>query len=68
MVIAEAIQQVGGNRAAIRDYLASMNANRAHNGLTGTIYFDTTGDVAAKPLAMTRVKRGALIVHNGARQ
>ena len=68
MVIAEAIQEVGGNRGAIRDYLASMNANRAHNGLTGTIYFDTTGDVAAKPLAMTRVRRGALIVHNGSRQ
>ena len=68
MVIAIAIEQAGGDRQAIRDYLASMDAGRAYDGITGRIAFEHTGDVAAKPLVMTRVRRGALVVHAGGRE
>lgn len=68
MVIAQAIGEAGGDREGIRDYLASMGADRAYDGITGRISFDRTGDVAAKPMAVTRVRRGALVVHNGGRQ
>ena len=68
MVIAAAIEQAGGDRKAIRDYLASMTDGRAYDGITGKIAFEPTGDVAAKPLVMTRVQRGALVVHEGGRE
>ena len=68
MVVALAIQEAGGDREQIRNYLASMGSDRAYDGITGRISFDGTGDVTAKPMAMTRVRRGALIVHNGESQ
>jgi branched-chain amino acid transport system substrate-binding protein len=68
MVVAAAIEQAGGDRKAIREYLASMTEGRAYDGITGKIAFETTGDVAAKPLVMTRVQRGALVVHQGGRE
>ncbi|MDF2775109.1 MAG: hypothetical protein K0S86_4609 [Geminicoccaceae bacterium] len=68
MVIAAAIEQAGGDRKAIRDHLASMTDGRAYDGITGKIAFEPTGDVAAKPLVMTRVQRGALVVHERGRE
>ena len=68
MVIALAIEQAGGDREKIRDYLASMDAGRAYDGITGKISFESTGDVAPKPMVMTRVQRGALVVHSGGRE
>jgi len=68
MVIAQAIQQGGSSREAVRDYLASMQDGRAYRGLTGNIAFQPTGDVAGKPMTMTRVRRGALLVQSGASQ
>lgn len=65
MVIAQAIELGGPTREAVRDYLASMRDSRAYQGVTGQIAFQSTGDVAGKPLAMTRVRKGALIVHGG---
>lgn len=68
MVIAQAIEHGGSSREAVRDYLASMQDGRAYRGLTGTIAFQPTGDVAGKPMTMTRVRRGALLVESGASQ
>ena len=66
MVVAQAIENGGPSREAIRDYLASMQQSRAYQGLTGPIAFQATGDVAGKPMTMTRVRRGALLVQSGA--
>ena len=68
MVIAQAIEHGGETREAVRDYLASMREGRPYQGLTGTIAFHPTGDVAGKPMTMTRVRRGALLVQNGGGQ
>ena len=65
MVIAQAIEAAGADREAIRDYLASMREGRTYQGITGPIAFQPTGDVAGKPMAMTRVRRGALVVQRG---
>src|SRR5215218_3970662 len=62
MVVARAIESAGADRAGIRDYLAGMRDGSAHDGITGRIAFQATGDVAGKPMAMTRVRRGALVV------
>jgi branched-chain amino acid transport system substrate-binding protein len=68
MVVAQAIEQGGPTREAVRDYLASMQDGRAYRGLTGEIAFQATGDVAGKPMIMTRIRRGVLLVQNGASQ
>ena len=64
MVIAQAIENGGASREAVREYLATMQEGRSHRGLTGDITFQPTGDVAGKPMTMTRVRRGALLVQN----
>jgi branched-chain amino acid transport system substrate-binding protein len=68
MVIALAIERGGPDRAAIRDRLAAMDESAAYAGLTGRIAFQQTGDVIGKPMAMTRVRRGALVVQGGGSQ
>src|SRR5687767_3967076 len=68
MVIAQAIEQGGPSREAIHRYLSAMQDGRSYKGLTGEIAFQVTGDVAGKPMAMTRVRRGALIVQGGGAQ
>jgi branched-chain amino acid transport system substrate-binding protein len=68
MVIAQAIEHGGPTRKAVREYLASMQNGRGYQGLTGQIAFEATGDVAGKPMTMTRVRRGALLVQGGGRQ
>lgn len=68
MVIARAIEHGGASRSAIRDYLASMRGPNAYQGITGQIAFQQTGDVDGKPMAMTRVHRGALLLQSGGHQ
>ena len=68
MVVAQAIEHGGSSREGVRDYLASMQEGRTYRGLTGDIAFQPTGDVAGKPMTMTRVRRGALLVQSGASQ
>jgi branched-chain amino acid transport system substrate-binding protein len=68
MVIAQAIEAAGADRAAIRDYLATMRDGKPFDGVTGQIAFQPSGDVAGKPMAMTRVRRGALVVQSGGAQ
>ena len=66
MVVAQAIAQGGATREGVREYLASMRDGRTYRGLTGDVSFQMTGDVAGKAMTMTRVRRGALLVQNGA--
>jgi branched-chain amino acid transport system substrate-binding protein len=68
MVIAQAIERGGPDRGAIRNYLESMREKGAYRGITGQIAFQPTGDVAGTPMAMTRVRRGALVLQNGGGQ
>jgi branched-chain amino acid transport system substrate-binding protein len=65
MVVAQAIEDAGADREAIREYLASMRDGRRYQGITGPISFQSTGDVAGKPMVMTRVRRGALVMQRG---
>jgi branched-chain amino acid transport system substrate-binding protein len=68
MVVAQAIERAGPDRGAIRDYLASMRESNSYQGVTGQIAFQPTGDVVAKVVAMTRVRRGSLVLQNGGHQ
>jgi branched-chain amino acid transport system substrate-binding protein len=67
MLLYAATQQVGGDRARIRDYLASLTAATAYHGVTGPIYFRPDGDPVARHVVMTRIDRGALRVAEAAR-
>lgn len=57
-IVAEAIAEVGTDRTAIRDYVASLNSpENAYEGVTGMTYFDENGDVM-KPLVVAVVRDG----------
>jgi branched-chain amino acid transport system substrate-binding protein len=66
MVLASAIENVGGSRSAIRDWLAGLANAQPHAGVTGPIAFKETGDVIGKGIVITRVRRGSLAVERGA--
>lgn len=68
MVIARAVERGGADRRAIRDALAEVDESNAYQGITGRIAFQDNGDVAGKRVAMTRVRHGALVMQEGARQ
>jgi branched-chain amino acid transport system substrate-binding protein len=61
LVYAAAIQS-GGDRARIRDYLASLTETTAYKGVTGTIRFRADGDPVAQNVVMTRIDHGVLRV------
>lgn len=61
-ILAEAVREVGGNRAKIRDYVAGLTQRTAHQGATGRIYFTAGGDPAATGMVMTKVQNGVLKV------
>ncbi len=65
MLLAAAIEEVGPSRGAIRDWLAGLEANQPHAGVTGPISFRASGDVIGHGIVMTRVRRGALAVERG---
>lgn len=58
-LIASAIDEVGTDRTAIRDYLAAIGTSRpAFEGVTGAIAFDEAGDVPDKSVAIGRIQGG----------
>ena len=60
-LVARAIEQVGPDRRAIRDYLSQVGRGRpAYDGVTGTIVFDSLGDVPAKAVVIGVVHGGRL--------
>ena len=68
MLLAHAIDEVGTDRAKIRDYLASLNESNGYRGVTGLIAFRPDGDPVNKGIVITRVHDGALRVNVGASQ
>lgn len=62
LLLARAIDDVGGDRQAIRSYLARVGHGRpAFEGVTGTIVFDANGDVPGKTVAIGLVRDGQLV-------
>jgi len=58
-LVARAIEEVGSDRSAIRDYLASIGTVRpAFEGVSGSIAFDENGDVPDKSVAIGRIQGG----------
>lgn len=58
-LIAHAIDEVGTDRTAIRDYLAGVGTSRpAFDGVTGAIAFDDAGDVPNKTVAIGSIRGG----------
>jgi branched-chain amino acid transport system substrate-binding protein len=61
-LLAAALDAVGPDRRALRDYVASVGDRRqAFNGVTGRIAFDRNGDVPGKPLTIAVVHNGRLV-------
>jgi branched-chain amino acid transport system substrate-binding protein len=61
-MLASVINDVGTDREAVRDRLASLDERSAYRGVTGSIRFRPTGDPVGKEIVITRVHRGELIV------
>lgn len=61
-LLATAVDEVGRDRGAIRDWLASRRTAGAFPGVTGPVAFLETGDPLGKAFTMTRVVRGQLTV------
>lgn len=66
MLLIKAIETVGPDRAAIRDYMAKVKGDAAFRGVTGEIRFRPDGDPDRSGFVMTRVRDGALIPLGGA--
>lgn len=64
-LVAAAIAEVGTDRRAIRDYIASVGMDGskvgAYEGVSGRIAFDENGDVPAKEVAVAVVRGGKLV-------
>ena len=63
-LLRDAIERVGTDRRAIRDYLARVGAeggNPAFEGVSGTIRFDENGDAKGKEVAVGVVRGGRLV-------
>lgn len=61
-LLAAALEAVGPDRRALRDYVASVGDRRpAFDGVTGRIAFDRNGDVPGKPMTIAVVRSGRLV-------
>ena len=61
-LLARIVQQVGPDRAAIRERLAQLDESSAFAGVTGSIRFHASGDPVGKSVVIARVHDGELIV------
>lgn len=66
-VLVAGLREVGGDRAALREWLAARSGDRAIPGVTGSIAFLPTGDPVGKSFVMTRIRSGALTPAEGAK-
>lgn len=62
MLLAAALESKGGDRRAVRDWLANLTNQSPHRGVTGPIRFGPTGDPIGKGFVMTQLQRGTLVV------
>ena len=65
-LIAQALAKNGKNREGVRDYLASLKAANAFEGVTGPVYFNEHGDPIGMGFHVAQVVGGTL-VSGGAR-
>jgi branched-chain amino acid transport system substrate-binding protein len=62
MLLAHAIDRVGTDRKAVRDYVASIGDGApAFEGVTGTIRFDPNGDAVGKDVIIGVVRDGRVV-------
>jgi branched-chain amino acid transport system substrate-binding protein len=61
MLVARAIAKNGADRAAIRDYIASLDAEHPFEGVLGSMYFSDGGDPLGMGFRVARVSHGALL-------
>lgn len=61
-LLARIVEQVGPDRAAIRERLAELDEATAYRGVTGSIRFHASGDPVGKGVVIARVHSGELIV------
>ena len=66
MLLYAAAREAGPNRAKIRDYLASLTAATAYQGVSGPIAFRPDGDPMSRHVVMTQIDHGTLRVAQGA--
>lgn len=64
-LVARVIGEVGTDRRAVRDRLASLDERSAHLGVTGPIRFRDTGDRVTNALVIARVEAGELVATVG---
>ena len=62
MVLARAVAERGSDRAAVRDFLATLAERGGHAGVTGTLRFHPSGDPLGRGVVMTRIHAGSLLV------
>jgi branched-chain amino acid transport system substrate-binding protein len=60
-LIAEALAKNGGNRTAVRDYLASLDETAPFQGVTGPVYFNSEGDPIGMGFHVAQVIGGSLV-------
>ena len=59
-LLARAMGERGSDRRAIRDYLAGLTERTAYRGLTGSVWFQKTGDPVGIRFKVLRVHNGLL--------
>src|SRR5437899_8013351 len=65
-LLARAIAEAGAGRQAIRDYLAKVGRGKPpFEGVTGTVAFDTNGDVPGKQVVIGVIRGGRLVSESG---
>lgn len=65
-LVADALAKKGRNRRGIREYLASLNASTAFDGVTGPVHFNQSGDPIGMGFHVAQVVGGTL-TSNGTR-
>ena len=64
-LLARAISEAGAGRQAIRDYLAKVGRGKApFEGVTGTVAFDSNGDVPGKQVVIGVIHGGRLVAES----
>jgi branched-chain amino acid transport system substrate-binding protein len=61
MLVARALSKRGRDRAAVRDYFASLDADHPFEGITGPAYFSSGGDPLGMGFRIARVSHGTLL-------
>lgn len=64
-LLAQAISKTDGTRQGIRDYLASLDSSSPFDGVTGPVYFNSSGDPIGMGFHVAQVVSGALVSGGG---